>query len=323
MDEAHSACSSRFRCGTPARGRARGRGSPSSRCGAPPAARTRRRQRSVVGRIASEVAGDGVQQRAHSSSGAEELDAAEHTQLRHVPALDVDERRVERAGGRSAPAGRPGSPAPGTARRPRRRRPRRRRHRVRQRPFSGELETFVRDLDRLDRDLVRAWRSGPGLPTWQIQPWKKFQRTTSVSSSSSRMIDPFRRSTLPWTTVCRQFHSSGVLGDPAAEDDVRVLGQPGQLAHGVGLAADPVLDHDRLALEPANLAEGRARDPLDLDAEVEGLVGIVSLSRWHRNLASTRRARILWCFRSRRTAAHSRAAAQGVAPRHRPGGRGL
>jgi hypothetical protein len=48
-------------------------------------------------RLAREVAGCRVQQRADAAARAEELDAPEQGELRHVATLDVDERRVERA----------------------------------------------------------------------------------------------------------------------------------------------------------------------------------------------------------------------------------
>jgi hypothetical protein len=72
----------------------------------------------------------------------------------------------------------------------------------------------------------------------------------------------------------------GVLGDPAAKDDVPELGQTRELAHA-GLVAEAILDHRGLALEPAHLAERSLRDPVYLDEKSEALERIVSLRRRH------------------------------------------
>jgi hypothetical protein len=71
-----------------------------------------------------------------------------------------------------------------------------------------------------------------------------------------------------------------VLGDAATEDDVREPRQPGQLAREV-LVPCAVLDDRCLASEPTRFAERGAGDVVELDEEVEGLVGIVALGLRH------------------------------------------
>jgi hypothetical protein len=72
-----------------------------------------------------------------------------------------------------------------------------------------------------------------------------------------------------------------------------VFREPRQLADRVALAARPILDHLGLALETAHLAEGRERNAINFDEEVERLVWIVTLRRGHDPSASTSRPRIL------------------------------
>jgi hypothetical protein len=79
-----------------------------------------------------------------------------------------------------------------------------------------------------------------------------------------------------------------VLGDAALEHDVcRTCGGPAACVESSRAFAG--LDHLDLAVEPADLGEGR-RQPVDLDAEVAGLVRIVArhcadCRRYHRGMA--------------------------------------
>ena len=150
----------------------------------------------------------------------------------------------------------------------------------------------MRDLDRLDRDLVPLGVQGRTFPLGNpaVEEIPADDLGPVVVEQDDRAVPAIDVALDDGLSPVPQL---GVLGDPAAEDDVRVLGQPGQLAHGVGLAADPVFDHDRLALQAADLAEHRARDSVDLDEEVEGLIGIVTLRGRHNSPASTNRPRIL------------------------------
>src|SRR6266508_4483864 len=55
------------------------------------------RDRDPRRRLASEVAGARIEERADSPARAQELDPPEEAQLGDVPTLGVDERRIERA----------------------------------------------------------------------------------------------------------------------------------------------------------------------------------------------------------------------------------
>src|SRR5690349_17466583 len=153
---------------------------------------------------------------------------AKQTQLRHISALDVNQRPVEYA--------------PNVERRP-----------------VGQIYQFQEQYALLDDDVhddavigcshvhsqassrpscaisivsiatsfAVAFRAGPS--HFAIHPWTKFQRTTSVPSSSRRMIDPFRRSTFPRTTVCRQSHSSRSSVIPRRRTMFEYLVSPGSL----------------------------------------------------------------------------------------------
>src|SRR5215207_1498705 len=178
--------------------------------------------------VAVEVTRDGIEQRPQPPPGSEELHAAEQAQLRHVPTLDVDERRVERACD------------------------------VERRTVGeiGQLEVQHAVLEGdVDDDAVVglssvhlqarerpscaissvsiatsfpfAFRVGPS--HLEIHPWKNIQRTTSVRSSSRRMMAPFRRSTFPSSTLLRQFHSSASCVIPRLRTRLAYFVSPGSL----------------------------------------------------------------------------------------------
>ena len=81
------------------------------------------------------------------------------------------------------------------------------------------LQAFVGDLERLDRDRARLrvqFRSCPlGRPGFDEVP----ARHLAVRAASSRMTLPFRRSTLPLTTVWRQFPQRSIQRDAALEHE--------------------------------------------------------------------------------------------------------
>ena len=119
---------------------------------------------------------------------------------------------------------------------------------------SGDaVEAFVRDLDRLDGDLVRLrvqHRAFPladpavaERPAGDVGPVVVLEDDRAVAAFDLPVDD--RLAPVPQLEVLR---------DAAAQDEVRVLREAGQLADVGGVATEAVLDDGGLAREAADLA---------------------------------------------------------------------
>src|SRR5512133_2304085 len=165
---------------------------------------------------------------------------------------------------------------------------------------SDALEAFVCQLQRLDCDLVPVRVQGGGM---QLAGPRVVEVPANLLLAAVVQQDdrPVVAVEVPLDHALPPVPQLGVLRDAAFEDDVRVLRQPGQLAEAV-LRAGAVLDHDRLALEAAHLAEGRGGQAVDLDQKPEHLEGVVARRR-HDDTGSTSRLTLLRLRRrrSRRT----------------------
>jgi len=110
---------------------------------------------------------------------------------------------------------------------------------------------------------------------------EKFQRIFSAPVSSRSTMEPFFRSGLPSTTVCRHFHNSSESVIPRLSVMAENVFQAWKFGLVVGMGALAIIDRGRARIETADFLKARLRDAVELDQEIETAIGVNPSTRWH------------------------------------------